>query len=562
MRVTNNMITGNTKFNINSNKVLVDKYNTQMTTQKKINKPSEDPVIAIRSLQMQTNLGHLTQYLDNNIKDANSWIDVTETALTNMKDIITRIRTQCVNGSTDTLEAKDRDTILKELRALQDQVYTEGNADYAGRTVFTGYRTNCMFTFKENEPETIYDIKENFTYEDLKEQRYYYGKTDIPTDAKTPCDTVVGRQAYDRLRLAYDKIDGLDGETPKAVIIDVSKEEAEAADNNISQVVTDKNSVPTPLPGETKYYFDGKVFYKVTRAEAADITIKQADGTTKTEPVTVFATEQDWIDARTSTDADGKTVVAELGKDEIVLIKDKGELVFGENIAQTLSQQKAAIEVNYTKTGFDKNEPRPEYYFDCKMHTNDMKPNDWVEYTKQEQKISYVISNGITLDANTQADEVLSTDIGRDVSEMIDIVANAINANEKVAKLEQMKQQEQYADKESQEVLDSYLKAAEEEAAYANDHLQKTYSQYISNFDHYLEEIDNGITNIGTLQKRLDMTQNRVENQKTNMELLKSSNEDREISDIIIDYYAAYNAYTASLTAASKVGQQTLLNYL
>lgn len=48
MRVTNNMITSNTKSNINANKVLVDKYNTQMTTQKKINKPSDDPVIAIR----------------------------------------------------------------------------------------------------------------------------------------------------------------------------------------------------------------------------------------------------------------------------------------------------------------------------------------------------------------------------------------------------------------------------------------------------------------------------------------------------------------------------------
>ena len=34
MRVTNNMITSNTKSNINANKVLVDKYNTQMTTQK------------------------------------------------------------------------------------------------------------------------------------------------------------------------------------------------------------------------------------------------------------------------------------------------------------------------------------------------------------------------------------------------------------------------------------------------------------------------------------------------------------------------------------------------
>ena len=70
MRVTNNMITSNTKSNINANKVLVDKYNTQMTTQKKINKPSDDPVIAIRSLRMQTSLSHIDQYLNNNISDA------------------------------------------------------------------------------------------------------------------------------------------------------------------------------------------------------------------------------------------------------------------------------------------------------------------------------------------------------------------------------------------------------------------------------------------------------------------------------------------------------------
>ena len=110
MRVTNNMITANTKTNINANKVLVDKYNTQMTTQKKISRPSEDPVVAIRSLRMQTTLSHLTQYKDNNIADANAWLDVTETALTNMEKILTDIRTQCVNGSTDTLTADVRQT--------------------------------------------------------------------------------------------------------------------------------------------------------------------------------------------------------------------------------------------------------------------------------------------------------------------------------------------------------------------------------------------------------------------------------------------------------------------
>ena len=125
-----------------------------------------------------------------------------------------------------------------------------------------------------------------------------------------------------------------------------------------------------------------------------------------------------------------------------------------------------------------------------------------------------------------------------------------------------MMQREQFAGEEDQKVLQTYLDAAQKEADYANDHLQKTYSQYITNFDNYLEDVNIGITNVGSLQKRLDLTQNRMENQKMTVEQLKSSNEDRDISDIIIDYYASYNAYTASLTAASKVGQQTLLNYL
>ena len=126
MRVTNNMITSNTKSNINANKVLVDKYNTQMTTQKKINKPSDDPVIAIRSLRMQTSLSHIDQYLNNNISDANSWLNVTDTALENMKTILTDVRSLCVKGATDTLKEDDRRTILNQLKSLSDQIYAEG----------------------------------------------------------------------------------------------------------------------------------------------------------------------------------------------------------------------------------------------------------------------------------------------------------------------------------------------------------------------------------------------------------------------------------------------------
>ena len=150
MRVTNNMILRNSSYNINGTKGIVNNSMNQMTTQKKINKPSDDPVVAIRSLLLSTSLSRVEQYYKKNIPDAESWLDVTETALTNIKSLMTDIRTQCVNGATDTLTQDDRHTILSQLKALQTQIFAEGNADYAGRTVFTGFRTDQDLVFMQN----------------------------------------------------------------------------------------------------------------------------------------------------------------------------------------------------------------------------------------------------------------------------------------------------------------------------------------------------------------------------------------------------------------------------
>ena len=177
-----------------------------MTTQKKISKASENPVIAIRSLRLSTTLSHINQYVENNIPDASAWMDVTETALTNMISILTDIRTQCVNGSTDSLTAEDRQTILDGLKSLSEQVYTEGNADYAGKSVFTGYRTSSKLTFEEDELETTYRITQKLSFDNLEEKRYYTGEVTVPealTDSVGDCDTEIAVRTYERVRLAY-----------------------------------------------------------------------------------------------------------------------------------------------------------------------------------------------------------------------------------------------------------------------------------------------------------------------------------------------------------------------
>jgi flagellar hook-associated protein 3 FlgL len=517
------MITRNTKSNINLNKTYVDKYNTQMTSQKKISKASEDPVIAVRSLRLSTSLSHLEQY-QNNIDDANSWLDVTETALKNMKTLLTDIRTQCVNGSTDTLSTDDRKTILNNLQQLADQVYAEGNVDYSGRTVFTGYRTTSNLTFDEDENDTTYQIVQDLDYSEITEHRYVTGDVEVPSEVTTDtldCSTNIDYTYAKRLRLAYDKTASLDS---------LTYETKDADGNTVQADLTSYIYATTDKDGNDVF---------------ATATIKE------------YQNEEDWLkDCVDNGGYDKKTVEY----NQIIYIKDTGELVLNDDLASALTKNKLSVQATYTKTGFEKGELRPEYYYDCTDKTDAAKP---IEYTKENQEIRYEVSNATDIVVNTQASSAFDMNILRDVNELIDIVQKSIDAHSKVDDITEMMTQSKYAgDEELTAKLQTYLDAAQKEADYSDDNIQKTYEQYITNFNNYMGKVNTAIANVGSTETRLSMTQTRVENQTTTTTELKSENEDRDLSDIIIDYYAAYYAYQASLTAAGKLNERTLLDYI
>ena len=81
MRITNQMMVNSSISNIQGNKSQLNDLSTQLSTQKKINKPSDDPIIAIRALRLRSSLDEVTQYLGKNIPDASSWLSVTHDAL-------------------------------------------------------------------------------------------------------------------------------------------------------------------------------------------------------------------------------------------------------------------------------------------------------------------------------------------------------------------------------------------------------------------------------------------------------------------------------------------------
>ncbi len=206
MRITNKIIQNNSLTNINSNKVLQDKLSNMISTEKKINRPSDDPIIALRSLRLRTSVNQTDQYRSKNVEDGKSWLTVTEDAIGTLSEIITDVRKQYVKGASDTLAVSDRRIIHENLDALSKEIFNTGNADFAGRYVFTGYRTDTTLTFQKQE-DTKFEIVET-------------GKTythdSIQFVHKDPDDeTLVTDNTINRIRLSYDKLESTTGVTLK-----------------------------------------------------------------------------------------------------------------------------------------------------------------------------------------------------------------------------------------------------------------------------------------------------------------------------------------------------------
>ncbi len=167
MRITNKMMTNNVLHNINNNKNLLSTLENQYSTGKKIQKPSDDPIVAVRALKLRTNLAELSQYVEKNIPDALSWMDTTESSLDVVNEILRQMNTYCNQGANDPLTAKDRNSIVTNLSELKQQIYQEGNSNYAGRYVFSGYKTDTPLIFAEDESSYTYEITEPLSGEDI-----------------------------------------------------------------------------------------------------------------------------------------------------------------------------------------------------------------------------------------------------------------------------------------------------------------------------------------------------------------------------------------------------------
>lgn len=176
MRVTNNMMRNNSLLHIQRNKSAYNTYFEQYATQKKIQKPSDDPTIAVRALKYRTTMVEIEQYLKN-CDDAENWLDATEKPLDTVNNILDTMIENVTNAANDPNNADDRATIAQQLREYAGFIYEQNaNADYAGRYLYTGFRTDVPLLFSAAQTDTTYTITEELKVNDIKASNYVYGQ--------------------------------------------------------------------------------------------------------------------------------------------------------------------------------------------------------------------------------------------------------------------------------------------------------------------------------------------------------------------------------------------------
>ncbi|MFA6942111.1 MAG: flagellar hook-associated protein FlgL, partial [Clostridiaceae bacterium] len=139
MRVTNSMLVNSFLSDMKTNLNNMKKIQSQITSGKEINKPSDDPFKVARSMQLNSAINANTQY-NQNIKDTGNYLDVTDTALNQSENVLQRVRELLVAAGNGAYGTEEKTAIKNEISQKIQELSQCLNTNFDGSYVFGGSR--------------------------------------------------------------------------------------------------------------------------------------------------------------------------------------------------------------------------------------------------------------------------------------------------------------------------------------------------------------------------------------------------------------------------------------
>lgn len=137
MRITENMRYGSLIASLGRAQGNYSSLMEQMASQKKINRPSDDPVGSTRVLDFRGVRDSIAQY-GRNIENADAWLQLSATKLENIGDLVGQAREAGINDQS----AQTRRVLAQNVGSLLEEILSLANSKFGDRWLFAGSRTD------------------------------------------------------------------------------------------------------------------------------------------------------------------------------------------------------------------------------------------------------------------------------------------------------------------------------------------------------------------------------------------------------------------------------------
>lgn len=140
MRVPNISIYANARYSLGGLTSDLQDANEVISTQKRINSISDDPIGLSQVLNLKTSIGNLEQ-IEKNVNMGISWLKGSENALDSVNSLILDAKTQVSRLINASMSANERQDAIGSINGIIEQIITLGNTQVNGNYIFSGMET-------------------------------------------------------------------------------------------------------------------------------------------------------------------------------------------------------------------------------------------------------------------------------------------------------------------------------------------------------------------------------------------------------------------------------------
>lgn len=137
MRITNNMLSHNLLRNLEAAQGRMDRLQNQMSSGRRISRPSDDPVGIENALRMKSNITAVEQW-KSNASEGLAYMNTADSTMGDISAMLQRARELAIQGANGTNSDDDKAKIAQEVDQITEQIKQLANTKVGSKYLFGG----------------------------------------------------------------------------------------------------------------------------------------------------------------------------------------------------------------------------------------------------------------------------------------------------------------------------------------------------------------------------------------------------------------------------------------